>query len=282
MAGTAVAGTTAKKLPFTANYKGTATTKIADNVVTINASGAGKGTFVGASKISGLGMGDSSSSPAFPSPAPGQITGTGGTKLTFKVTPGSSACGDEKGEIFSITGHATVLKGTGKLAKAKGTLKLTGTFDHTTGRLLREVLRNPDRLGRNETMRRILTLAAAFAVAAVVIPQAFAADPTPVPFPAPKVVQVFVAAETVTPTGVLANYYAPGSTVVFRAYAVDQKTRKVLTAADVKYFYVTIPNQPNVKLKYNPTAAGATVTARGWAPGRCPRPIRRGPSTSRS
>ena len=36
VAGTAVAGTTAKKLPFTANYKGTATTKIADNIVTIS------------------------------------------------------------------------------------------------------------------------------------------------------------------------------------------------------------------------------------------------------
>jgi len=109
-------------------------------------------------------------------------------------------------------------------------------------------------------MRKILTLAAAFAVAAVFIPQALAADPTPVPFPAPTVVQVFVAAETVTPTGVLANYYAPGTTVVFRVYAVDQKTKKVLTANDVKYFYITIPNQPNVKLKYNPTAAGANVT----------------------
>ena len=110
-------------------------------------------------------------------------------------------------------------------------------------------------------MRRSLTLAAALAVASVFIPQALAADPTPVPFPAPTVVQVFVAAETVTPTGVLASWYAPGSTVVFRAYAVDQKTHKVITASDMRYFYVTIPNQPNVKLKYNPTAPGATAIA---------------------
>jgi hypothetical protein len=112
-------------------------------------------------------------------------------------------------------------------------------------------------------MKKILSLGAVLAVAAAFTGTALAADPTPVPFPAPTVVQVFVAAETVTPTGVLANYYAPGSTVVFRAYAVDQKTRKVLTASDVRYFYITIPNQPNVKLKYNPKAAGASVT-RPW------------------
>ena len=63
----------------------------------------------------------------------GLITGTGTTKLSFKVTPGSSACGDEAGESFAIVGHAAVTKGTGKLAKAKGILKLTGTYDHTSG-----------------------------------------------------------------------------------------------------------------------------------------------------
>jgi hypothetical protein len=62
----------------------------------------------------------------------GVISGPGG-KLTFKMTPGSSGCGDEAGETFSISGHATVLKGTGKLAKAKGTLKLTGSYNHTSG-----------------------------------------------------------------------------------------------------------------------------------------------------
>ncbi len=106
-------------------------------------------------------------------------------------------------------------------------------------------------------MRSILTLGAAFAVAATFAGTALAA-PTPVPFPAPQVLQVFVAAQTVTPTGAATNDFAPGATVVFRAYAVDQKTKKVLVAGDVKYFYVTIPNQPNVKLKYDPSVPGAT------------------------
>ena len=106
-------------------------------------------------------------------------------------------------------------------------------------------------------MRKILMLGAAFAVAAVFIPQSLAADP--VPFPSTTVVQVFVATQTVTTSGVMANYFAPGSTVVFRAYAVDQKTKKVITGTGTRYFYITIPGQPNVKLKYNPSAPGATA-----------------------
>jgi len=107
-------------------------------------------------------------------------------------------------------------------------------------------------------MRKILILAAALAVSAVFVPQALAADP--VPFPSTTVVQVFVAGQTVTTGGVMANYFAPGSTVVFRAYAVDQKSKKVITANGARYFYVSIPNQPTVKLKYNPSAPGATAT----------------------
>ena len=107
-------------------------------------------------------------------------------------------------------------------------------------------------------MRKILILGAALAVAA-----AFIRDSTRSGLRCRsrrrQVVQVFVATQTVTTSGVMANYFAPGSTVVFRAYAVDQKTKKVLAANDVRYFYVTIPGQPNVKLKYNPTAPGATA-----------------------
>ena len=132
VAGTAVAGTTVKKLPFTASYKGAATTKVTDNIAAITATGAGTGTFVGKSKVTGLGAGDTSQQPCVPFTGTGALSGIG-TKLTFKVSPGSSACGDEKGEIFAISGHITVLKGTGKLAKAKGTLKMTGTYNHTSG-----------------------------------------------------------------------------------------------------------------------------------------------------
>jgi len=107
-------------------------------------------------------------------------------------------------------------------------------------------------------MRRTLILAAALAAAATVASAATAAV-DPVPFPSPKVQQVFVAAQTVTPSGAMNSYFAPGDSVVFRAYAADPKTKKLVTADAVKYFYVKIPNQANVKLAYGATAPGAST-----------------------
>jgi hypothetical protein len=110
-------------------------------------------------------------------------------------------------------------------------------------------------------MKRILMLAVTVAVAAVAIPIA-AADNDP--YPAAKGAGVFVAGQTATVSGAISNYFAPGSSIVFRAYAVDAKTKQAITSpAAVKYFYVAIPNQPNVKLTYNPKAAGASG-AFGW------------------
>jgi hypothetical protein len=60
------------------------------------------------------------------------MSGPGG-KIAFKVNPGSTSCGDDSGQLFSFTGKATVLKATGKLLKAKGTLKMTGTYDRSSG-----------------------------------------------------------------------------------------------------------------------------------------------------
>ena len=106
-------------------------------------------------------------------------------------------------------------------------------------------------------MKRILILGAALAVVASVTMSASAA--TPVPFPSDKVVQVFVAAQTVTTDGVMTSWFKPGDSVVFRAYAVDPTTKKVVDPKAVKYFYVSIPNEPNVKLKYGATAPGAST-----------------------
>ena len=108
-------------------------------------------------------------------------------------------------------------------------------------------------------MRKLVILAAALAAFAS-LAAAAAADTTPptvTPFPAPKLGPVFVAAQTVDKTGAMQAQFAPGSSVIFRAYAVDSKTKKIVAAKDAKYFYVTIPNQPNVKLKYDPQAPGA-------------------------
>ena len=123
---------TTKLVPFTAKYAGTAVTKSTDNVVDITANGTGTATLLGAGKVTGLGKGDSSVRPCVPFNGTGSMKGPGGT-ITFKVNPGSASCGDDAGQLFSITGKASVLKATGKLAKAKGTLKLTGTYDRSSG-----------------------------------------------------------------------------------------------------------------------------------------------------
>ena len=135
VAGGALASTTrsAVKIPFTAKYAGTAVTKITDNVVDITATGAGKGTPIGVGKITGKGTGDSSQQPCVPFGGTGKMTGTASTTVTFKVLTISKACGDEEGQVFSLSGKASVIKATGKLARAKGTLKFTGIYDRGAG-----------------------------------------------------------------------------------------------------------------------------------------------------
>jgi len=105
-------------------------------------------------------------------------------------------------------------------------------------------------------MKKTLILAVLVAAASVTMSASAA---TPVPFPAATVQQVFVAAQTVTSDGSMASWFTPGSAVVFRAYAVDPKSHQVVDPKQVKYFYVTIPNQPNVKLTYGASAPGAST-----------------------
>jgi len=124
---------TSKLVPFTAQYSGTAVVKVTDNVADITASGTGTGTLLPASKISGHGTGDSSQQPCVPFTGPGSIVAANGTKLFFTVIPGSQGCGDEQGQIFSIVGKAKVARTTGKLLKARGTLKFTGVYDRGAG-----------------------------------------------------------------------------------------------------------------------------------------------------
>jgi hypothetical protein len=108
-------------------------------------------------------------------------------------------------------------------------------------------------------MRKFLTLGAALAAVVTFTASAIADTPPPaLPFPAATSSGVFVAAQTVTSTGAIQNQFAPGTSVIFRAYAVDAKSHKVLVAKDVKYFYVAIPSQAPVKMTYSPKAAGAS------------------------
>jgi hypothetical protein len=108
-------------------------------------------------------------------------------------------------------------------------------------------------------MRKLVLSAVAALVVAASAAIAQAATPGQTPFPAPTVTGIFVAAQTVTTDGVEANQFAPGSTVIFRAYAVDLKSHKALAPPAVKFFYVAIPGQPNVKFTFDPKAKGATA-----------------------
>ena len=135
-AGIAVGGTTARSdvVSFTSSWSGKATVTVTDNVADISADGTGQATLLGAATITGKGTGDSSVQPCVPFTGKGAMTSTrGSSSLSFEVVPGSNGCGDEAGNVFSVTGRATVTGGTGSLAKATGSLKLTGLYDRGAG-----------------------------------------------------------------------------------------------------------------------------------------------------
>ncbi|MGE5274650.1 MAG: hypothetical protein ACM3QU_12950 [Verrucomicrobiota bacterium] len=123
-----------KNYRFAAAYKGTAVVKIQDNTATIS-SVAGLGTAtvpVGRSKLTGLGKGIGSD-PCGTFGGPGAITTPTG-RLNFVIAPtGGTACPDQSGEAFSVSGRATFKGGTRKYLKAKGTFKFTGAFTKSTG-----------------------------------------------------------------------------------------------------------------------------------------------------
>jgi len=130
--GASALASTTKVIAFTGTYAGQASTLVNGNTVTISSTGAGKGTLNGAGKIIGNGTGDSSQQPCVPFGGTGTISGAGGT-IFFKVASGASGCGDEGGHSFTVTARLTVVKATGKLLKAKGTLKLTGLYNRDDG-----------------------------------------------------------------------------------------------------------------------------------------------------
>ena len=119
-----------KSVPFSAKYAGQASTKVDGTTATIAATGTGLATLIGKGSLTGAGTGDSSAQPCVPFGGVGSMKGLKGT-ITYKLTSGASGCGDEGGHVFTVSGHATVLKATGALAK--GILKFTGLYNHDDG-----------------------------------------------------------------------------------------------------------------------------------------------------
>lgn len=128
----AAALATTKPIAFVGTFKGTATTNQTDTTVAISANGAGTGTLIGATKITGKGTGDTSARPCIPFTGTGSMKGAKGT-IIFKVLPSSTSCGDDAGQFFTFTGKAQILKATGTLLKRKGTLKMSGTYNRESG-----------------------------------------------------------------------------------------------------------------------------------------------------
>jgi hypothetical protein len=119
--------------------------------------------------------------------------------------------------------------------------------------------------------RKLAVLAAGVAAVAALAATALAVIPGQTPFPSPTIKTLFVSTNTVTGPGhflgegVVNSRFAVGSTVVFRVFAADATSKKVLTADDVRYAYIKIPNQPNVKLTYvTPTQANGPNFTGSW------------------
>ena len=132
LVGTALgAGAVTKPVAFNASFNGKAVVRVAGDKADItSAQATGTGTPIGKATLTGKGSGTQ----ADPCPlwgGPGTITAKAG-KLNFSIV-GAGACTDEGAQDFSITGRAKLTGGTGKYAKAKGSLKITGSYNRGTG-----------------------------------------------------------------------------------------------------------------------------------------------------
>lgn len=100
--------------------------------------------------------------------------------------------------------------------------------------------------------KTLVILGAAFAAAALSASALAAEAPKETPFPVPATEGLFVAAQTVNASsaggGILQNQYVRGSTVVFRVFAGETKTGLVLRPGTVRFAYIKVPGQPNLKL----------------------------------
>jgi hypothetical protein len=111
---------------------------------------------------------------------------------------------------------------------------------------------------------KLLFALAAGVVACVAAAPAFAGEAPPNPFPGPKVkIAIYVDTVTASPGesefGVAfpaactqMNFMRRGEGIVFRMWAVDVKTGKVLTDAEVRSAVLRVPGQANLKMRFGP------------------------------
>ena len=143
IASSAFAGA-AKKVTYTANFKGNAVTKVSGNTVTYASNGSGLQQAVGkglvgskAAKLVAGGTADktgAADSGCAPFKGPATIKSAAGT-LKATVLPTSRGCAASADDQDNITlqGTVKVTNGTGKFKGAKGTLRFSGHFNNGTG-----------------------------------------------------------------------------------------------------------------------------------------------------
>jgi hypothetical protein len=118
-------------------------------------------------------------------------------------------------------------------------------------------------------IKRISILLAVSIAAFGIVQVGSAADP---PFPATKVGDLFLSVQTVNNTGAIVTQVKPGDTVIFRAYSLDPKSKKFMTAPEKRYFYLELPGWA-----FGLAAAAAAATALAGAVGY----LRRRPAAKR-
>jgi hypothetical protein len=130
-AGTALA---AHSATFKGTYSGKATEKVSGQTVTDSVKGTGSGTLIGKGTITGSVTASTANPPCSPFGGPGLIAGPKG-KLKVSVLKTSRGCaaGEDDQNNISFSGTAKVIGGTGKLAKAHGTLRFSGHYDRSSG-----------------------------------------------------------------------------------------------------------------------------------------------------
>ena len=121
-----------KTVVFAGSYTGNATTNMNGTSGTVTANGTGTGTMIGSSKLSGNGP-VTQQQPCALFSGPGQLVAANGAKIVFTVKPGAQGCGSDSDNTVTLSGYALVNGGSGKFAKAKGTLKFTGVYDRGGG-----------------------------------------------------------------------------------------------------------------------------------------------------
>ena len=121
------------KAAFSGAYAGRAiVSATSDTTANINAKGAGKSNVLGASTLTGLGVGYQGS-PCSTFTGKGTIKGKLG-QLNFTLAAGAKACASPSDpNQIAVTATAKVAGGTLKFKKAKGLLKITGSYDRGKG-----------------------------------------------------------------------------------------------------------------------------------------------------